>query len=201
MTFDTNLKTSVENILAVKMTAPVRKQSSLTPRLGGLGFRRTVDHANFAYSASWHEPSSLRRSSGTALTECPRSTSRSQWPRSSSTRQCTPSLCGRWKQPTSRVSLNASSALPSLTPAASSLPSPLATTASTPFSSREPSAPRFITDLTGDSHPRPGDLLPFVHADYQHLWRPCHLLLKVRSLIVRSHCSLEVRRASCQLAL
>ena len=40
MTFDTNLKTSVENILAVKMTALVRKQSSLTPKLGGLGFRR-----------------------------------------------------------------------------------------------------------------------------------------------------------------
>ena len=53
--FDTNLKMSVENILAVKMTAPVRKQSSLTPKLGGLGFRRTVDHANFAYTASWHE--------------------------------------------------------------------------------------------------------------------------------------------------
>ncbi len=55
VSFDNNLKKSVENILAVKMTAPVRKQSSLTPKLGGLGFRRTVDHANFAYTASWHE--------------------------------------------------------------------------------------------------------------------------------------------------
>lgn len=53
--FDTNLITTVENILAVKMTEPTRKQTSLTPKLGGLGFRRTVDHANFAFNASWHE--------------------------------------------------------------------------------------------------------------------------------------------------
>ena len=37
--FDTNLITTVENILAVKMTEPTRKQTSLTPKLGGLGFR------------------------------------------------------------------------------------------------------------------------------------------------------------------
>ena len=49
------MKKTVENILAVKMTEPMRKQASLTPKLGGLGFRRTVDHANFAFSASWHE--------------------------------------------------------------------------------------------------------------------------------------------------
>ena len=55
MTFDSNLKKTVENILAVKMTEPMRKQASLTPKLGGLGFRRTVDHAKFAFSASWHE--------------------------------------------------------------------------------------------------------------------------------------------------
>ena len=30
-------------------------QACLTPRLGGLGLRRTVDHADIAFSASWHE--------------------------------------------------------------------------------------------------------------------------------------------------
>jgi hypothetical protein len=54
-TFDTNLRNTVETILAVKMTEPVRKQASLTPRLGGLGFRRAVDHADLAFHASWHE--------------------------------------------------------------------------------------------------------------------------------------------------
>ena len=53
--FDTNIRTTVENMLAVKMTEPVRKQVSLTPKLGGLGLRRTVDHADFSFHASWHE--------------------------------------------------------------------------------------------------------------------------------------------------
>jgi hypothetical protein len=30
-------------------------QAALTPKLGGLGLRKTVEHAGFAYSASWHE--------------------------------------------------------------------------------------------------------------------------------------------------
>src|SRR5258708_6066920 len=31
------------------------KQACLTPRLGGLGLRRIVDHADIAFSASWWE--------------------------------------------------------------------------------------------------------------------------------------------------
>ena len=54
-TFDANLITSAENILATKMPEPVRKQASLTPKLGGLGLRRTVDHATLAFYASWTE--------------------------------------------------------------------------------------------------------------------------------------------------
>ena len=30
-------------------------QAALTPKLGGLGLRKAVEHAGFAYSASWHE--------------------------------------------------------------------------------------------------------------------------------------------------
>ena len=30
-------------------------QAALTPKLGGLGLRKSVEHANLAYSASWHE--------------------------------------------------------------------------------------------------------------------------------------------------
>jgi len=37
------------------MTESVRKQASLTPKLGGLGLRRTVDHADFSFRASWHD--------------------------------------------------------------------------------------------------------------------------------------------------
>jgi len=37
------------------MTESVRKQARLTPKLGGLGLRRTVDHADFSFRASWHE--------------------------------------------------------------------------------------------------------------------------------------------------
>src|SRR4051794_25406440 len=30
-------------------------QAALTPKLGGLGLRKSVEHADLAYSASWHE--------------------------------------------------------------------------------------------------------------------------------------------------
>src|SRR3954465_4086791 len=38
-------------------------QASLTPKLGGLGLRKTVDHANLAYHASWHESRKISRES------------------------------------------------------------------------------------------------------------------------------------------
>jgi len=53
--FDTSVCKTVEKILGVIMTDPVRKQVSLPPKLGGLGLRRTVDHADFSFHASWHE--------------------------------------------------------------------------------------------------------------------------------------------------
>ena len=37
------------------MSDPIFAQACLTPRLGGLGLRKVVEHANLAYHASWHE--------------------------------------------------------------------------------------------------------------------------------------------------
>jgi hypothetical protein len=37
------------------MSERVFAQAALTPKLGGLGLRRSVEHAGFAFSASWHE--------------------------------------------------------------------------------------------------------------------------------------------------
>ena len=37
------------------MSERVFAQAALTPKLGGLGLRKSVEHAGFAYSASWHE--------------------------------------------------------------------------------------------------------------------------------------------------
>jgi len=37
------------------MSGRASDQAALTPKLGGLGLRRAVEHAGFAYSASWHE--------------------------------------------------------------------------------------------------------------------------------------------------
>jgi len=37
------------------MTERTFAQAALTPKLGGLGLRKSVEHADLAYSASWHE--------------------------------------------------------------------------------------------------------------------------------------------------
>ena len=42
-------------ILGYPLDARTFAQAALTPKLGGLGLRRSVEHAGFAYSASWHE--------------------------------------------------------------------------------------------------------------------------------------------------
>ena len=124
-TFDTNLRNTVETILAVKMTEPVRKQASLTPRLGGLGFRRAVDHADLAFHASWHEALAI---------------SKEHWDRPDGvpetyTSQSDASLKFDEAVHTSRGSsekLNASSAAPNHILVASSLRCPPATTERTP---------------------------------------------------------------------
>jgi hypothetical protein len=53
--FDSMIRKAIEGILGVPMDDRTFTQASLTPKLGGLGLRRTVEHADLAFHASWHE--------------------------------------------------------------------------------------------------------------------------------------------------
>ena len=53
--FDVMVRSAIEKILAAPMDDLTFAQVSLTPRLGGLGLRKVVEHANLAYYASWHQ--------------------------------------------------------------------------------------------------------------------------------------------------
>jgi hypothetical protein len=53
--FDGMVRTVVERILGCPMSERTFAQAALTPKLGGLGLRKSVEHADLAYSASWHE--------------------------------------------------------------------------------------------------------------------------------------------------
>ena len=53
--FDVMIRNAIESILGFPMSDPIFAQACLTPRLGGLGLRKVVEHANLAYHASWHE--------------------------------------------------------------------------------------------------------------------------------------------------
>ena len=53
--FDEMMHTAIEKIIGAPMRGPAFIQACLTPRLGGLGLRKTEEHADLAYSASWHE--------------------------------------------------------------------------------------------------------------------------------------------------
>ena len=56
--FDVTIRSAAESILGFPMSDQCYRQAGLTPRLGGLGLRRTVDHAEIAFAASWHESKS-----------------------------------------------------------------------------------------------------------------------------------------------
>ena len=53
--FDEMVCDAAGRILGHPFSARTFAQAALTPKLGGLGFRKSVEHADFAYSASWHE--------------------------------------------------------------------------------------------------------------------------------------------------
>src|SRR4051812_37492934 len=53
--FDLMMRSAIERILADPMSDETYAQACLTPRLGGLGLRKVVEHAGLAYHASWHE--------------------------------------------------------------------------------------------------------------------------------------------------
>jgi len=53
--FDGMIRNAIEKILGFPMDDTTFAQACLTPRLGGLGLRKVVEHADLAYHASWHE--------------------------------------------------------------------------------------------------------------------------------------------------
>jgi hypothetical protein len=55
------IRDAIQKILAYPMSDTSYAQACLTPKLGGLGLRRTVEHADFAYHASWHESMKIAR--------------------------------------------------------------------------------------------------------------------------------------------
>ena len=59
--FDLQIWDAAQSILGLTIPEQIWKQACLTPRLGGLGLRRVVDHAEIAFSASWNEAQELQR--------------------------------------------------------------------------------------------------------------------------------------------
>ena len=59
--FDAKIRCTAEAIIARPMSDRVYAQACLTPTLGGLGLRKTVEHAEVAFSASWNESQSTAR--------------------------------------------------------------------------------------------------------------------------------------------
>jgi hypothetical protein len=53
--FDATLRRAAESILGFPFSDQCYAQAALTPRLGGFGMRRIVDHSNIAFTASWYE--------------------------------------------------------------------------------------------------------------------------------------------------
>jgi hypothetical protein len=56
--FDKLVRTTAESILGFPFSEEQYRQACLTPTLGGLGLRRTEDHAEAAFAASWSESQS-----------------------------------------------------------------------------------------------------------------------------------------------
>ena len=53
--FDTMIRSAIENILGFPMDDNSFAQACITPKLGRLGLRKAVEHVDVAYQASWHE--------------------------------------------------------------------------------------------------------------------------------------------------
>lgn len=58
---DSMVRDAIEKMLALPMSDATYAQACLTPKLGGLGLRKTVEHANLAYHASWHESGKIAK--------------------------------------------------------------------------------------------------------------------------------------------
>jgi len=53
--FDRTLRKAAEDIFGFPMSDATYAQAALTPKLGGVGLRKVVEHADLAFNASWHE--------------------------------------------------------------------------------------------------------------------------------------------------
>ena len=69
--FDGMIRAAAEKILGFPMDDPTFAQASLTPRLGGLGLRKVVEHADFAYHASWSEAQKVAKEEWTPPANLP----------------------------------------------------------------------------------------------------------------------------------
>ena len=69
--FDGMIRAAIEKILGFPMDDPTFAQASLTPRLGGLGLRKVVEHADLAYHASWHEAQKVAKEKWTPPANLP----------------------------------------------------------------------------------------------------------------------------------
>ena len=67
--FDGMIRAAAEKILGFPMDDPTFAQASLTPRLGGL--RKVVEHADFAYHASWSEAQKVAKEEWTPPANLP----------------------------------------------------------------------------------------------------------------------------------
>ena len=69
--FDGMIRATTEKILDFPMDDPTFAQASLTPRLGGLGLRKVIEHANLAYHASWYEAQKVAKEKWTPPANLP----------------------------------------------------------------------------------------------------------------------------------
>ena len=69
--FDQQMWDAAQSILGLTLSEQSWRQACLTPRLGGLGLRRIVDHAGIAYSASGHEAKSTCEESWSPRSDIP----------------------------------------------------------------------------------------------------------------------------------
>jgi hypothetical protein len=69
--FDVMIRNAIEKILGFPMDDTTFAQACLTPRLGGLGLRKVVEHADLAYHASWHEAKKVAKEDWTPPADLP----------------------------------------------------------------------------------------------------------------------------------
>jgi len=170
--FDSMVRGASEKILGCSMSERTFAQAALTPKLGGLGLRKSVEHAGFAYSASWHESKKQAREDWVR----PELVSEAYLPQKVASFQSDEKMhqylvdsCtdDREKQRLLRVAQPHASAFVTAVPSNEDGNTIL--------------RPRVFRTALPSWSPRAKhrNPLPFVHAVHQHLWRPRHLLRKV----------------------